>query len=321
MKIINARFSGSSYGEISRKFGIGRSSVVYIIKSFGKFKSKTGMKTKIDKYDCRDIVKEIENSFKNNAKCSASDVRRRLSLDASLSTVQRTLRYMKYVYTDVRRKFYLSNKSKLKRLEIAKQFLSNHRSWHDVIFSDEKLFTLNGCDSYKCWIQKGRSPKRIKKVLKSPGVMIWAMVFPNGLLSYEIMTGRQCSTKYIDILKSKAIPLIKLNYPNQMTFQQDNAPIHTSKLTSDYFRNSNINVLPWPPYSPDINLIENIWFILSQYVYDGVVIKSISGLKLRIKDAVRRFNEENKETVNNLYNSMNSRLVNIICKRGDRINY
>ena len=147
------------------------------------------------------------------------------------------------------------------------------------------------------------------------------MVFPNGLLSYEIMKGRQCSSKYIEIFKSKAIPLIKLNYKQQMTFQQDNAPIHVSKLTTDFLLNESINVLPWPPYSPDINVIENIWYILSQYVYDGIEIKSIHQLKCRIAIAVRRFNEENKGTVENLYKSMNSRLVNIICKRGERINY
>jgi transposase len=36
-------------------------------------------------------------------------------------------------------------------------------------------------------------------------------------------------------------------------FQQGNARPHTARVTMDYLEQNNINVLPWPSKSPDLN--------------------------------------------------------------------
>ena len=36
-------------------------------------------------------------------------------------------------------------------------------------------------------------------------------------------------------------------------FQQDNAPPHRAMATDQFFRDRDITVPPWPPYSPDLN--------------------------------------------------------------------
>ena len=50
-------------------------------------------------------------------------------------------------------------------------------------------------------------------------------------------------------------------------FQQDNAPIHVSKATRAFFQESNMQVMDWPAYSPDLNPIENVWGLLSRSIY------------------------------------------------------
>ena len=135
------------------------------------------------------------------------------------------------------------------------------------------------------------------------------------------MKGRQTSVEYVKILQDSMLPIMKLNYQNCLTFQQDNCPIHVSAFTKKYMTKEGISQLNWPPHSPDLNIIENVWKILSDDVYSNGDIKNLSMLEKRIKDSVHRFNIERNEVVDNLYNSIPKRLISVIVKRGDRIKY
>ena len=52
-------------------------------------------------------------------------------------------------------------------------------------------------------------------------------------------------------------------------FQKDNAPNHTARVVKEWIQSQNVNILESSLNSPDLNIIENIWGLLSHKVYDS----------------------------------------------------
>jgi hypothetical protein len=52
----------------------------------------------------------------------------------------------------------------------------------------------------------------------------------------------------------------------QIQFIQDNAPSHRGRKTQAEIKQCRMRSIPWPPYSPDLNLIEKIWDWMKDYL-------------------------------------------------------
>ena len=57
-------------------------------------------------------------------------------------------------------------------------------------------------------------------------------------------------------------------YLPEAIFKQDNARPHIANITLDFLTEIiNVNLLPWPPRSPDLNPFEHVWDMTDRVVY------------------------------------------------------
>lgn len=80
------------------------------------------------------------------------------------------------------------------------------------------------------------------------------------------LKGKQDSGNYLNLIQNVVENELD-NSDVPLIFMQDNCSIHKAKPVMDYFSHKNIELLDWPPQSPDLNPIENVLAIIKQKLW------------------------------------------------------
>jgi hypothetical protein len=159
----------------------------------------------------------------------------------------------------------------------------------------------------------------VGRVQKGGGsVGIWGCISGKGAGCHQIYTGRLDQYGYRDILDNTLQASRDLFEADEAwTFQQDNAPCHTARTITEYMAEINMDVLPWPANSPDLNPIENLWSWMDRQLQK----KQMTSLEM-LQDELRAlWLKVPIELVANLVNSMPKRVRACYKARGGHIPY
>ena len=117
-------------------------------------------------------------------------------------------------------------------------------------------------------------------------------------LSY--IDGTLTAESYISLLEdARVFEQLNENYnENSFIFQQDGAPAHLAQMTLDKLVSRTTLLIGWPPNSPDLSPIEQIWAIIKKRISS---YETFPKTKEELRDAVlREWNNISQETIDTL---------------------
>jgi hypothetical protein len=122
------------------------------------------------------------------------------------------------------------------------------------------------------------------------------------------------SKSYTAMLQSNLLPIADRCCGQKWKFVQDNAPIHVSNESMEWFKEKEVDLFPIPPNSPDLNLMENVWGMLARRVYhEQKSFHNVNELKNAI---ILAWDSIKIEELRPILASMPERLFQVAAKRG-----
>ena len=241
----------------------------------------------------------------------------------------------------------LTKDTKKKRLQFAKE--NSKTSWGHVLFTDRKKFYFRypGSSVQPCRWQKV-GPNRPKKhgayqPNKPQCLNVYGGITTHGVTPLHQVAGSSkskpsfknkkgeparniCAAQYNSVLRETLLPGGQRLFSGQgiscWTLQQDGDPAHVDApgVVEEWSKKnkSNARLLPnWPPNSPDLNLIENVWGYVQARV-DALGCQSFE----EFKEAVhKQFQAVPSSMLTHLFNSMKGKIACVVKKQGDKTGY
>ena len=200
-------------------------------------------------------------------------------------------------------------------------------AWRRVLFSDEspfELFHTPNKQNDRVWTNSSANVQPTEKV-KFPGkIMVWGVMSYRALSHLHIIPkGKTVNSEYyVEVILKQSLASTMLRTRDSDTilerkllperskaiFQQDGAPAHTSKRSQKWLKDNMPGYWAkdiWPPNSPDLNPIENLWSILQSKLD---TMDCATNLNILEKQLLLAWKEISPETSENLIAGMPSRI-------------
>ena len=139
-------------------------------------------------------------------------------------------------------------------------------------------------------------------------------------MALTYLQGRLTGIRYRDeIVMNCILPHMQAHPEWNMILVQDNAPVHTARVTREALQEHGIPVMDWPANSPDLNIIEHAWDMIGRALEQHEPpIQTIPQLQQAILDA---WEDIPMERLQHLVHSCHRRCRAVIQSRGGYTRY
>jgi hypothetical protein len=157
-----------------------------------------------------------------------------------------------------------------------------------------------------------------RPVARTVGVMLWGAICFGSRSRLVIIQGNLTAIRYVqEVLRPVVVPYFRR--VNNVLFQQDNARSHIANVSIDFLDDSQVDLLPWPPRSPDLSPIEHVWDLMGQRLTNlHNPPLTLAALRHEIQVA---WDSVPQDEINHLIRSMPRRVRECIGSRGGPTHY
>ncbi len=322
-RIVARHRSGQDYKNNSATLKVPKSTVASIIlkwKTFGTTRTlpRAGRPAKLSYRGRRALVRDV----KKNPNITVAELQRcirEMGESCRKSTITAALHQSGLYGRVARRKPLLSARYMKARMEFAKKHLKDSKMvTNKILWSDETKIELFGLNSKRyVWRKPGTAHHLSNTVptVKHGGgsIMLWGCFSAAGTGRLVAIEGKMNAAKYRDILDENLLQSAQdLRMGRRFTFQQDNDPKHTAKITKEWLHNNSVTVLEWPSQSPDLNPIEHLWRDLKMAVHQRLP-SNLTELERICKEEWQRIP---KSMCEKLVASFPKRLIAVLKQKG-----
>jgi len=336
-----------SYREIGNKIGRSQSFAMKWVK-LSQLKNsvanqpRSGRPRKLNSVAIQHVLAAAKQKQCKSAAAIATKVQQKAGIKVSISTVERALKSQGLKHLRPKVVPMLTATQKATRVMFAKKCMRGELvCWRNVLITDSSIFRMHpmGKPAGSWCTQATRGT--VGRPKHSPGVHCYMGMSYGGVTKLKFVTATPGiqkftnpktkreysgvgSEEYKHVLQQHLIPEGKRLFQQagrrseKWQLQQDNAPAHKTKENMEIISKSvpGGHFLSWPPNSPDLSPIENLWAWMEQQLGDREGINTTDDLQARlteIRDSISITH------VRALFDGMHTRMQRVVKLQGNHI--